>query len=119
MSNNEDSQFDSNTAEFSDEEDDVIEFEEDVVADDPDHDPLDDPQECFGKQMSCSKRVFRKALGMTLVAVAAFMFSLVTLGVKTSIHGGMDFGGTCLCPCLCVCYQHRSTVASSLKAHCT
>jgi len=76
----------------SEEEDDVIEFEEQEESE-MDHDPMDDPQECCGCKLSCSRRSIRKVLGLTLVALAAFMFSLVTLGVKTSIHGGMLFCG--------------------------
>lgn len=78
----------------SDDDEDVIEFEEDVLEpSDMDHDPMDDPQTCLGFKLCCTKRAFRKVLGLTCVAIAAFMFSLVTLGVKTSIHGGMDFCG--------------------------
>ena len=38
----------------------------------------------------------RKVFGLLLVAVAAFMFSIVTLCVKTSISDGMLFGGVLL-----------------------
>ena len=73
-------------------EEDAIAFEEDGP-NEMERDPLDEPQECCGRRMSCTKRQIRKVMGLTLVAVAAFMFSLVTLGVKTSIHGGMKFCG--------------------------
>ena len=84
---------DDGAVEFSD-DDEVITFEEDDgEPSEMDHDPMDDPQECCGAKLSCSKRAVRKVMGLTLVAIAAFMFSLVTLGVKTSLIGGMEFCG--------------------------
>lgn len=76
----------------SEEEEDVIVFEE-AEPSEMEHDPMDDPQECCGCKLGCSRRAVRKVLGLSLVALAAFMFSLVTLGVKTSSIGGMLFCG--------------------------
>ena len=93
-----DGELEEDAVEFSSEEEDVIEFEEQQVdtvgaSAASDHDPLDDLQECCGKKTNCTKRAVRKVLGLSLVAVAALMFSFVTLGVKSSIHDGMEFCG--------------------------